>query len=102
MIVDETPSRTRFTFKLVASMRALHEDPGQRVEDESTNTHNVSRFVFKVNSMLLVTKVSLNKDQEKFQDLEAQTLKAEIDKVKTIGAKRIRDTTRLAKELEEN
>lgn len=84
--VDETPSATRFTFELVASMRVLHKDPGQRVKDESTKTHYVSRFIFKVNNTLSITRVSLNKNLKESHELEAQMLKSEIGKVETTKA----------------
>lgn len=48
--IDEAPLKTKLTFDLVASTRALHEDPNQRVKDKSTETHHVSRFVFNVNN----------------------------------------------------
>lgn len=62
MNVDDTPSRTRLTFNLATSIRALHEDPDQRVKDESTKTHYMSRFIVKVNNTLFVTRISMNKD----------------------------------------
>ena len=86
---------------IAALVRSLHKDPNLRTRDESTNTHYVSRFVFKVNNTLSVTKFSLNKDPKKPQDLEAHTLKAQINEVKTTRAERIKDITKLAKELEE-
>lgn len=71
------------------------------MEDESKETHYVSKFVFKVNNTLYITKVSLNKDPKKSQDLEAHTWKTEISEVRTTGAEWIEDITRLARELEE-
>lgn len=87
---------------LTASIGILHEDSSQRVEDESTETHYVSKFIFKANNTLSITKVLLNKDLEKSQDLEADTLKIKIGEVETTRVERIKDITRLAKEPEES
>ena len=99
-IDNASPSR-KHNVDIAALVRSLHEDPSLRTRDESTNTHYVSRFVLKVNNTLSVTKVSLNKGPKKPQDLEAHTLKAQTNEVKTTGVKRIKDITKLAKELEE-
>jgi len=101
LIMDNASPSRKHNVNIAALVRSLHEDPSLRTRDESTNTHYVSRFVFKVNNTLSVTKVSLNKDPKKLQDLEAHTLKAQINEVKTTGAERIKDITKLAKELEE-
>lgn len=63
--MDEAPPKTKLSFDLATSMSALHTNPSQRVEDESTETHHVSRFVFKVNNTLFVAKVFLDKDLKK-------------------------------------
>jgi len=102
VIVNEASSIARLTFDLAALMMAGHEDRDQTVHNESTKTHYVNRFVFKVNNTLSVTKVFTNKDPEKSQDMEVRTLKTEIGDVKTTRMKRIKEITRLAKELEEN
>lgn len=81
-------------------MRSLHVDPSLRARDKSTDAHYVSRFVFKVNNTFFVTRVSLNRDPEKPQDLEAHTLKNETDEVKSTGVEQIRNVIKLAKELE--
>jgi len=101
LTTDEASSRKKSSFDLAASIRALHKDPAQRVEDESTKTHYVSKFAFKVNNTLSITKVSLKKDPKKSLDLEVHTLKTEIGEVRTTRAEQIEDITRLAKELEE-
>jgi len=94
------PSREH-TVDIAAEIRAQHVDPSMRVRDESTDTHYVSRFVFKVNNTLSVTRLFLNKDPEKPQDLEAHTLKAQIGEVSTTEPERTRDILKLAEELEE-
>lgn len=58
--------------------------------------------MFKVNNTLSITKVFMNKNPEKSQEMRAQTLKMKIDQIWTTGAERTREITRLAKELEEN
>lgn len=63
----------KFNIELAAMIRALHEDLGQRVKDESTKTQYISKFILKVNNTLLVTKVVLNKDPKKSHELEAHT-----------------------------
>jgi len=60
-----TSSNKRFNINLATLMRASHEDLSQRVKNESTKTHYVSKFIFKVNNTLSVTKVFLNKDLDK-------------------------------------
>ena len=57
--------------------------------------------MFKVNNTLSITRLFLNKDPEKPQDLEAHTLKAQIDEVSTTEPERTRDILKLAEELEE-
>jgi len=94
------PSR-EYTVDLAVEIRAEHADPSMRVRNESTDTHYVSRFVFKVNNTLSVTRLFLNKDLEKPQDLEAHTLKAQIGEVSITEPERTRDILKLAEELEE-
>ena len=101
MTNDGASSRTRLTIDLAALMRARHEGCDRTIHDESTETHYINWFVFKVNNTLSITRVFTNKDPEKSQDMRAHTLKIEIDEIKTIGVKHIREITRLAKELEE-
>lgn len=84
--IEETPSKTRLSFDPATTMRALHEDPNQKVRDKSMESHHVNRFVFKVNNTLSVTRVFMNKDPKKSQDLEARTVRMEIDEVKTSRA----------------
>jgi len=86
---------------IAVEIRSLHADPILRTRDESTDTHYVGKFMFKVNNTFSITKVSLNKDPEKPRDLEAHTLKAQINKVKTTRAERFKDIIKLAKELKE-
>lgn len=100
--IEEMPSETRFSFDLATTMRALYKDPSQKVKDESTEAHRVSWFVFKVNNTLLVTRVFMNKDLEKSQDWEARIVRIENGEVKTTGAERIRDITRMVEELEKS
>jgi len=71
---------------IIALIRTLHEDLSLRIKDESTNNYYVSRFMFKVNNTLSITRVSLSKDPKKLQDLEVHILKTETDKVKTTRA----------------
>lgn len=42
VFVDEASPKIKLTFDFTARMRALHGDPSQRVEDESTMTHHMS------------------------------------------------------------
>jgi len=101
LIMDNASPSWEHNVDIAALGRSLHEDPRLRTRDESTNTHYESRFVFKVNNTLSITRVSLNKDSKKPQDLETHTVKAQINEVKTAGVERIEDITKLSKELEE-
>lgn len=74
MTTNDASLSQKANVDLAALMRTLHEDPNLRIRDQSTKTHYMSRFVFKVNSTLSITKVSLNKDLTKSQDLGAHTL----------------------------
>lgn len=65
LTIGEVPSRTRLTFDLVTSMRALHEDHGQKEKDESIKTYYLSRLIFKINNTPFITIIFMNKDPKK-------------------------------------
>jgi len=92
----------KFNINFAALMRESHEDPSQKGKNESTETHYVRKFIFKVNNTLSITKVFLDKDSEKSQDLEAHTQNMEIGKIETIGAEHIKELRRITKEVEKS
>lgn len=61
MTTSDTSPRQRHNAHIISLVILLHEDPSLRARNESTNTHYVSRFIFRVNNTLSITKFALNK-----------------------------------------